>query len=46
MAVHKAKDEWGRKVALEGAETSKDGRARWKSIRKLRMAHSGLELHY
>ena len=41
MAVHKAKDEWVRNVALEGAEASKDGRTRWKSIRKLQMAHSG-----
>ena len=28
MAVHKAKDEWVRKVALEGAEASKDGKTR------------------
>ena len=41
MAVHEAKDEWVRKVALEGAEASKDGKTRWKSIRKLQTAHSG-----
>lgn len=41
MAVHKAKEEWVRKVAVEGAEASKDGKTRWKSIRKLQMAHRG-----
>ena len=41
MAVYKAKDEWVHKVALEGAEASKDGRTRWKRIRKLQMTHSG-----
>ena len=41
MAVHKAKDEWVRKVALEGAEASKDGKTRWESIRKLQTAHRG-----
>ena len=41
VAIDKAKEEWIQKVALEGENSTKDGRTRWKSIRKLQMAHAG-----
>ena len=34
-------DEWVCKVAQEGEKATKDGRTRWKSIRKLQTAHRG-----
>lgn len=41
MAIDNAKEEWIRKVTLEGEKATKDGQTRWKSIRKLQMAHAG-----
>ena len=40
-AVDKAKEEWVCRVATEGEEAVKDGRTRWKCIRKLQQAHAG-----
>lgn len=40
-AVDKAKEEWVRRVATQGEEAAKDGRTRWKCIRKLQQAHAG-----
>ena len=34
-AVDKAKEEWIRRVAMEGEAAVKDGRTRWESIRKV-----------
>lgn len=41
VAVDKAKEEWITRTAQEGEKAVKDGRTRWKSIRKLQMAHAG-----
>ena len=40
-AINNAKDEWIRKVALEGEGTNRDGKTRWKCIRKLQTLHRG-----
>ena len=41
VAVDKAKEEWVKKVAVEGEKVKKNGRTRWNSIRKLQMADVG-----
>ena len=40
-AVDKVKEEWIRRVAMEGEAAKKDGRARWDSIRRLQRVHTG-----
>ena len=40
-AVDKAKEKWICRVAIQGEEAVKDGRTRWKCIRKLQQAHAG-----
>ena len=40
-AIDKAKEEWVRRVATQGEEAAKDGRARWMCIRRLQLAHAG-----
>ena len=41
VAVDNAKEEWICRVAREGEAAKKDGCTRWKSIRKLQLAHAG-----
>ena len=40
-AVDKAKEQWIRNTTQEGEKAVKDRQTRWKSIRKLQMAHAG-----
>ena len=40
-AVDTAKEEWIRKVALEGEAAKKDGRTRWECIKRLQQSHDG-----
>ena len=41
VAVDNAKEEWICRVAKEREAAKKDGCTRWKSIRKLQLAHAG-----
>ena len=40
-AVDKARENWIKRVALEGEAAVKDGKTRWESIRRLQQAHAG-----
>ena len=40
-AVDKDKEDWIKKVAMEGEEAKKDGKTRWTCIRRLQQAHAG-----
>ena len=40
-AVDKAREDWIRKVAMEGERAVKDGKTRWECIRRLQQAHTG-----
>ena len=40
-AIQSAKEKWSLRVASEGEKASKDGRTRWKCIRKLQLTHAG-----
>ena len=41
IAVDNAKEEWICRIAKEGEAAREDGCTRWKSIRKLQLAHAG-----
>ena len=39
-AVDKAREDWIKKVTMEGEAAVKDGKTRWESIRKLQQVHA------
>ena len=39
-AVDKAREQWNKRVAMEGEKAKKDGRTRWESIRMLQRTHA------